>query len=94
MAKHYADTSVINWEVRIKNKTFWITIIPAVILLIQAIGKPFGFEWDFGVLGEQLKAIVEAAFVVLTILGVVNDPTTATFADSALAKTYTKPKEK
>lgn len=27
----------INWKVRIKNKEFWITLIPAVLLLIQVV---------------------------------------------------------
>lgn len=28
---------MINWTVRIKNKSFWLTLIPAVILLVQAV---------------------------------------------------------
>ena len=40
----------INWIVRIKNKNFWLTLIPAVLLLIQVVLAPFGYQWDFGVL--------------------------------------------
>lgn len=83
---------VINWRVRIRNKTFWLAIIPAILVLIQAIGAPFGFKWDFGVLGDQLRTIVEAAFGVLAILGVINDPTTEGWDDSKLAMTYDEPK--
>lgn len=83
---------VINWRVRIRNKTFWLAIIPAILVLIQAIGAPFGFKWDFGVLGDQLRTIVEAAFGVLAILGVINDPTTEGWNDSRLAMTYDEPK--
>ena len=32
----------INWRVRIKNKTFWLTLIPSVLLLVQAVSAPFG----------------------------------------------------
>ena len=50
----------INWIVRIKNKNFWLTLIPAVLLLIQVVLAPFGYQWDFGVLNEQLAAIINA----------------------------------
>lgn len=83
---------LVNWKVRIRNKAFWLAIIPAILVLVQAIGAPFGFKWDFGILGDQLRQIVEAAFAVLTILGVVNDPTTAGWNDSVLAMTYEEPK--
>lgn len=83
----------INWIVRIKNKAFWLALIPAVLLLIQVIAAPFGYEWDFVVLNEQLTAIINAVFGVLAILGVVTDPTTAGVADSKQALTYTTPKE-
>ena len=38
----------INWNVRIKNKVFWIALIPAVLLLIQTGCRVFGVELDFG----------------------------------------------
>lgn len=84
----------INWVVRIKNKNFWLTLIPAVLLLIQVVVAPFGYQWDFGVLNEQLAAIINALFAVLVILGVVNDPTTDGVADSDQALTYKAPKKK
>ena len=83
----------INWIVRIKNKAFWLALIPAVLLLIQVIAAPFGYEWDFVVLNEQLTAIINALFSVLAILGVVTDPTTAGITDSNQALTYRAPKE-
>ena len=78
----------INWIVRIKNKNFWLALIPAVLLLIQVVLAPFGYQWDFGVLNEQLAAIINALFAVLVILGVVNDPTTEGITDSKQALTY------
>ena len=71
---------MINWKVRIKNKMFWISIIPAILLLIQSVAAVFGYTFDFSVLNEKLLAVVEAVFVVLTILGIVVDPTTAVLA--------------
>lgn len=78
----------INWKVRIKNKTFWLTLIPAVLLLVQAVSAPFGYTWDFVVLNQQLAAIINALFAVLAILGVVTDPTTRGVGDSERALTY------
>lgn len=85
--------SNINWIVRIKNKNFWISLIPAVLLLVQVVAAVFGFTLELGELGDKLLAVVNALFAVLTILGIVTDPTTAGVADSKLAMTYTKPKE-
>ncbi|MDQ0152602.1 phi LC3 family holin [Moryella indoligenes] len=37
---------MINWKVRIKNKSFWIAMIPAVLLLVQVIAAVFGYTLD------------------------------------------------
>ena len=84
---------MINWIVRIKNKSFWLAIIPAVLLLVQTVAAVFGYSLDFGELGNRLIAVVNAVFALLVILGVVNDPTTAGIADSKQARTYSSPKE-
>ena len=84
----------INWLVRIKNKQFWLTLIPAVLLLIQVVAAVFGYTLDLGDLGNKLLAVVNALFAVLSILGIVTDPTTKGITDSAQAMTYDKPKEK
>ena len=88
------EIKMINWKVRIKNKNFWIAIIPAVLLLVQVVLAVFGVEIDFGALNERLLAVVNAAFVVLTILGIVTDPTTQGISDSTQAMTYDFPKTK
>lgn len=84
---------MINWKVRIKNKTFWLTLIPAVLLLVQVVASVFGYTVDFGELGSKLIDVVNALFAVLVILGIVNDPTTAGISDSKQAMTYISPKE-
>lgn len=83
----------INWKVRFANKYFWLALIPAVLLLVQAVAKVFGFELDLGEIGEQLKAVVNTLFAVLAIVGVSADPTTAGLSDSKQVLTYTEPKE-
>lgn len=83
----------INWKVRVKNKTFWVSAIPAALLLIQAVAAVFGYTLDLGEIGNRLIDVVNAAFVILALLGVVNDPTTTGTNDSIQALTYTEPKE-
>ena len=83
----------INWKVRIRNKNFWLALIPALLLLVQVVAAPFGYKRDFGVLNQQLAAIINAVFALLSILGVVNDPTTAGSSDSAQALTYEEPRK-
>lgn len=84
---------MINWKVRIKNKMFWLALIPAILLLITSIASVFGYELNFTALGEKLAAVVEAVFALLAILGIVVDPTTEGVKDSRLAMTYDTPKE-
>ena len=82
----------INWIVRLKNKAFWVAIIPAILLLAQQICSLFGVELNIAGLSDQLIAIVGTAFSVLTLVGIVNDPTVASLSDSEQAMTYTEPR--
>lgn len=84
---------MLNWTVRFKNKTFWLSFIPAVLLLIQVVAAVFGYTLDLGGLGDRLLDVVNALFAVLALLGIVADPTTKGVGDSAQALTYEKPKD-
>lgn len=81
----------INWKVRVKNKVFWLAIIPAVLTLVKAVAALFGYNVETEVIGAQLVAIVEALFAVLVIMGVVVDPTTKGISDSERAQGYEEP---
>ena len=60
--------------------------------LIQVILALFGVSFDITDLQEKLLAVVNAASVLLTVLGIVVDPTTKGVSDSSQARTYTEPK--
>ena len=81
----------INWLVRIKNKNFWITAIPALLLFIQVVVSLFGVTIDLGDIGNKLLAVVDAVFVLLSLLGIVTDPTTKGVSDSERALEYKEP---
>lgn len=81
----------INWKVRFANKNFWLTFIPAVLLLVQVVLALFNVTFDYSDLAKKLMDIVNAVFGVLVIVGIVNDPTTHGVGDSVRAMTYEKP---
>lgn len=82
----------INWKVRIKNKAFWVAVIPALLLLIRQIAQIFGYDIEIANLSEQLINIVGTVFVILALVGIVTDPTTKGVSDSTQALTYNEPK--
>jgi phi LC3 family holin len=81
----------INWKVRFLSVKFWLALVPAILLVGQAVAAVFGYNWDFASLGKELTGVINAVFAVLAILGVVTDPTTAGVNDSAQALTYSRP---
>lgn len=82
---------MINWKVRIRNKAFWISVIPAVALVVQAVAAVFDFKLDLGTISGKLLAVVDAVFALLVILGIIVDPTTYGITDSDRALTYSEP---
>ena len=81
----------INWKVRIKNKAFWLAVIPAVALVAQAVAAVFGYTIDLTTMVGKLQAVVNAVFALLVILGIVVDPTTSGISDSERAMSYEEP---
>lgn len=84
----------INWKARFKNKWFWMTIIPLILLLVQQLAGMFGIVIEIDVLQSQILEIVETVFLLLGVLGVTVDMTTEGIGDSELALTYDRPKPK
>lgn len=82
---------MINWKVRLRNKAFWLAFIPAALLLVQTVAALFGFSLNLGDIGDKLLAVVNAVFALLSILGVVVDPTTQGVGDSPRALGYVEP---
>lgn len=83
----------INWKVRILNKTFWLTLVPALALLLQTFLSVFNIKLELGETIDKLLVFINALFGVLIIVGIVNDPTTAGLTDSTRALKYQEPNE-
>lgn len=89
---------MINWKVRIRQKWFWLTIIPAVLMLLDQLWGLFallgsiqaGHLYD-GPLMEALLSLVGTAFAILVLFGIPVDTTTEGYGDSARALTYEEP---
>ena len=84
----------INWKIRLKNKTFWVTMIPALLLVAQQVASLFGISFSLTEKQGELLAIVNTIFIILTLIGVVSDPTVQGLCDSARAMEYEEPAPK
>ncbi len=82
---------MINWKIRLMNKQFWLSLIPALALTAQAIAAVFGWEIDLTTAVGKLLTVVNTVFALLVVLGIVVDPTTEGIGDSERALSYTEP---
>jgi phi LC3 family holin len=81
----------INWKVRLRQKTFLVALFSATLLFAQQVARLFGYELSEE-LGNQFTDIFNTILVVLSITGVIIDPTTKGLSDSEQATQYTEPK--
>lgn len=71
----------IDWKARIKNKAFWVAMIPTVLLLVKSILHAVGIELDIIPIQENIMAIIEPLFVLLAMLGIAVDTSTPGITD-------------
>lgn len=83
----------INWKIRLKNKFFWLAMVPAFLLVVQIAAGWFGYKLAANVIGEEAAQFINSVFALLVILGVVVDPTTDGMDDSKQAMYYHVPKK-
>ena len=81
----------INWNVRLKNKNFWLALVPALALLFQAFADIFGIKLEFGQTIDKVLVFINVLFAFLVLVGIVNDPTTSGLGDSTRALDYDEP---
>lgn len=62
-----------NWRDRFKNKTFWVALMSAIVVLTQQLG--------LDIFPDNIMEIVNTVLMILVILGVVVNPTTEGIAD-------------
>lgn len=81
---------MINWKLRLKNKTTLTAIVLAVIAIIYKVLGAAGIVP--AIEQQQLIDVAELIIWLLVLLGVVVDPTTQGIKDSTQAMTYVYPK--
>ena len=88
----------INWKLRFKNPLFWMGLVGVILSpVLAAKGMTVEDLTTWNSVADVLLAIVTNPYilgstitVVLSFLGVTNDPTRAGLSDSENAMTYTE----
>ncbi len=88
---------MINWKVRFKNWTWVAGFLSQIMIVIELVLTGLN---TLGVTHIQLTDAVKnyiltlanAVFILLSMLGIVQDPTTKGYSDSDQALEYDKPK--
>lgn len=79
----------LNWRVRFKNKVWLSAFISAVIIILYTVFDLVGIVPDIS--EYSLTRVVEAILLIMSLTGVIVDPTTAGFGDSNRAQNYVEP---
>ncbi|WP_223587807.1 phage holin [Neobacillus bataviensis] len=87
---------MINWKVRFRNKNWVIAFISQLMIVAQLVlaGLNSLGITDFqlsNTIQNSILTLVNAIFVILSMLGLVQDPTTKGFGDSERAMNYKDP---
>ena len=64
---------MINWKARLTNKTFWVAIVSAIVLLTQQLG--------YNIFPNNWNDILNTILTICIILGIVVDTSTTGIAD-------------
>ena len=88
----------INWKVRLKNPVFWAQVAVALLSpILVSLGLQWGDMTTWPALGEVLRQAVCSPVILVAVIvslwGVITDPTTQGLGDSQQALTYDKPKK-
>ena len=67
----------IDWKARLTNKTWWVSIIGALILLSQQLGLDLSQY-----IPQNYVDIINTVFLILTLLGITVDTSTEGISDN------------
>lgn len=81
---------MINWKVRFKNPTFVIALLGFVISTVYQLLAMF--EIAPAITEDMVTKCVASVVEILTLMGILVDPTTKGLGDSERAMTYDEPK--
>lgn len=82
----------LNWKVRMKNPLFWLSLIGVVLTAMGRTPESFtSWEAVKGALLELIRNPYLLGSALMSIVGVLMDPTTRGLCDSVRAMGYDKP---
>lgn len=89
---------MLNWKIRIKNVSFWVSIFVAVVTPILAyMGLTMQDMTTWSAFGNMLLGAVQNPYVLMLVIAsvynAVIDPTTTGITDSKNALEYTTPND-
>ena len=67
----------IDWKARLTNKTWWVSIISALVLLSQQLGLDLSQY-----IPQNYVDIINTVFSILTLLGITVDTSTSGISDN------------
>ncbi len=79
----------VNWKVRFKNKLWLSSFISAILVILYTFLDAIGVVPNMS--ETRLFRSIDAVLMILSLLGVIIDPTTAGMNDSARAQGYAQP---
>ncbi|WP_307408731.1 phage holin [Neobacillus ginsengisoli] len=88
---------MINWKVRLKNKKWVVAFISQIMIVAELILSGLNtlgvthFQLT-GAIQNSILTFINGVFVILSLLGIVQDPTTKGYRDSDHALKYEEPK--
>lgn len=80
---------MINWQVRLRNKTWLLAMLAAIVAFVYQVLALCGVVP--AVSQDQITQLIGIIINILVALGIVVDPTTAGVTDSSRAMGYDKP---
>ncbi|MDP4163746.1 MAG: phage holin [Bacillota bacterium] len=87
---------MINWKVRFRNKGFVIAFISQLMIVLQIVLTGLNtlgythFQITSAV-KDYVLTLANAIFILLSMMGIVQDPTTKGYSDSERAMKYEEP---
>jgi phi LC3 family holin len=87
---------MINWKVRFKNRSWVMAFVAQLMIVAQMLlqGLNAVGVTDFQLtdaIQQSILTFINAVFILLSLMGIVQDPTTKGMGDSERAKTYKEP---
>lgn len=69
----------IDFKARLRNKAFWVAMVSALALLVQQLG--------LNILPSNYSEIINSVLTILTIVGILVDPSTPGLSDQTITTT-------